>query len=354
MAQAGISDSTQLPPPLEHYPTTAPDHQAFAPHSAVPADNRPITGDAHVNQGFHIVDNGGTHNAHPLTPGDHHFTTVVDGKQRDFEIHVPKGYDGSKPYPVVYLMPGMGGSIDQMKHETGMNNRNDAIMVYTQALPKDFPNTHGLIKQNSWNLSDGSLTNKVGGYDDLNYIKKVDQLVSQQVNVDKHAQYIAGFSEGGGAAQYVAEQMPGKFAAVASVHGTYLEGDEKPQPHSGTSFIEIHGTDDHMLPIEGGKGFMTLPVTKASLSRPEEQISNWAAANGLTDKHVSQSNGNIVVDYPSKNGEVEQMIRVGGEHAWDGKGLSGKADYGWMFVGEPDTNQDTTRDIMNFFNAHRR
>ncbi|HEY9776265.1 MAG TPA: PHB depolymerase family esterase [Planktothrix sp.] len=348
------NDTPQKTADTTAYPSQTSGEDAYRAGAPTKLDTRPQTADKHLKNTLELVDHTNNSEHTALQPGDHRYTISVDGKDRQFEVHVPPGYDGKKPYPVVYMMPGMGGSIDQQKHETGMNNRQDAIIVYTQPLPKDFPGDFNLTKQTSWNLNDGSLTKKDASYDDMDYMRRVNQLVSHQVNVDKNAQYIAGFSEGGGAAQYVAEQMPGTFAAVASVHGTYLEGEEKPQKDSGTAFIDVMGTSDHMLPMSGGRGLMTLTTPIAAESRPLQQATNWAAANECSAPTVKQDGTNTVTDYACRSGDVEQIVRQGGEHAWDGKGLNGKADFGWYFVGMPDTTQDTTRDIMNFFNAHRK
>src|SRR5262245_29526903 len=116
-----------------------PTHETFAvsdsqPHKAAPnahahaethgvkltGDGRPRTAEQHLPSDFQIsgLDSG---SKEKMTPGDGEEAFAVDGKTREYEIHVPKGYDGKKELPVMYMMGGVGGGIDQMKHETGMN-----------------------------------------------------------------------------------------------------------------------------------------------------------------------------------------------------------------------------------------
>ena len=48
--------------------------------------------------------------ADALGPGDHTRTLTVGGRERTYLVHVPKSYDGSKPFPVVLAFHG-GGSL---------------------------------------------------------------------------------------------------------------------------------------------------------------------------------------------------------------------------------------------------
>jgi polyhydroxybutyrate depolymerase len=301
------------------------------------------------------IDEGGS--GKPLTPGDHHYTFSDQGKSRQYEIHVPSDYDGSKPIPVMYMMPGVGGSIEQMKGETGMNRVADAkgfAVVYVEALPKNVPYTFGMASANSWNLDGGSLTDKVAGYDDRGYMNSVDRSVAEKLNVDKNAQYVVGFSEGGGAAQYIAVANPGRFAGVGSVHGTRLDGDQKPQNRDKTAFIAIHGDDEYMLPPDGGKGLMTILYDKVTGSKPLDQKKVWAEADSCAAPMSADSKESKVTEYSCGSVNVKEIIRHGGQHAWDGLGQNGKGEHGWYIVGMPDKTKDTSSDVANFLLKYRK
>ncbi|HEY9712568.1 MAG TPA: PHB depolymerase family esterase [Chroococcales cyanobacterium] len=329
-------------------------HAAWSPDAPI-IQTRAVTGDRHLPPLFL---SGNDHEA--LKAGDHPISLTVDGRERQVEIHVPPGYDGSKPIPVMYLMPGMGGSIAQMKNETGMNRRADQngfAVVYVQALAKEFPGTLGLEHSPSWNLDHGSLTDKTAGYDDLNYIKAADRLVDSSLNVDKNAKYIAGFSEGGGAAQFIAESMPHTFAGVGSVHGTHLDSDLLPYKDDPTAFIAIHGDNDHMLPLSGGRGFMTVLVSRAAQSEPAVQPGIWARAEGDSQVSISDDGKDKITTYSGGSAPVEMIIRHGGEHAWDGLGQNpkdGKPTYGWYVVGEPDATESSSTDLVKGLMSFRK
>lgn len=324
--------------------------------------------DKHLPGGFSIA---GVERV-KITPGDHAYSTVVDGAVRNFEIHVPLNYDGKKAIPIMMMMPGMGGSIEQMKHETGMNRAADQkgfAVVYMEALPKSFPGSFGLSKANGWNLDHGSLTEKAPGYDDMNYVKRVSTEVTKDLNVDPAAKYIVGFSEGGGAAQYVAESMPNTFAGVGSVHGTRLKSDPKPNFGEKTAFVAVLGDDDNMLPLNGGhgwfdhgllKGFTTITMGKVSESEPLSQKAAWAQADGCGLPTVTDDGKDKKTEYVCPGTRVTEIIRHGGMHAWDGLGqnpnnqITKIPDFGWPIIGVPNPAEDTTRDVLNALMPYRK
>ena len=295
----------------------------------------------------------------PLTPGDHKQTLQVDGQSRQFEVHVPKDYDGKSPLPMVYMMHGLTENIDQMKEYSQMNKVADEKgfgVTYLQAQKQDFPGSLGLYKENSWNLDHGTLTNKDPKYDDLSYFKQVKSTVEGELPVDAHKQYLAGFSEGGQAAQYIAHEMPHTFAGIASVHGTVLDSDPKPRQGDPTAMISILGDDDNVLPLKGGhgfgegnepmKGWMLTTVPKVSESKPLAQAPAWAAADGDTQVNTSSANNSEITTYSGGSAPVEQIVRhahdtatgtVGGQHAWDG------GNDGWAAVPNPDLIQKISK-----------
>ena len=55
----------------------------------------------------------------PLSPGDHTRTLIVADRQRNYLVHVPPSYDGSKPAPVVLAFHGGGSNARQMDISAG-------------------------------------------------------------------------------------------------------------------------------------------------------------------------------------------------------------------------------------------
>src|SRR5262245_18706913 len=69
----------------------------------------------------------------PLTPGDHRRGISAGGLEREYFVHVPPGYDGSKSTPVVLIFHGGLSNANQMTHFCGLNDKADEagfIAVY--------------------------------------------------------------------------------------------------------------------------------------------------------------------------------------------------------------------------------
>jgi polyhydroxybutyrate depolymerase len=74
-----------------------------------------------------------TLNADPLKPGDHPRSIDVDKRTRSYIVHVPPGYDNSKPVPVVLAFHGGGANAENMVQFCGLNEKADKegfIVVY--------------------------------------------------------------------------------------------------------------------------------------------------------------------------------------------------------------------------------
>jgi poly(3-hydroxybutyrate) depolymerase len=312
----------------------------------------------------------------PGAPGDVKEQFMLGGLERSFELHVPKDYDGHSPLPVVYMMHGLTENMDMMREYSNMDKVSDQkgfAVAYLQALPQRFPGLP-FYHENSWNLDHGTLTPKDPGYNDLDYFKAVKASVEQQLPVDTHREYIAGFSEGGQAAQYIAHEIPGTIAGIASVHGTILDSDPRPNAKDPTAEISVLGNDDNLLPLTGGhgwftegallKGWVLFTVPKVSQSEPLAQSASWAKADGDTVEQHNSTKAEDDTIYSGGTAPVEQIIRKrhresdgikrGGEHAWDG-GNGGWSEshpdlLTWISRPErkPDPEFDTSEQVMDF------
>src|SRR5689334_16608049 len=66
-------------------------------------------------------------------PGDSVQTITVGGVQRTFIRHIPTGYDGSVPVPLVVVLHGRGGNAKGMEENTGFSAKADAekfVVIY--------------------------------------------------------------------------------------------------------------------------------------------------------------------------------------------------------------------------------
>src|SRR5467141_4947338 len=65
----------------------------------------------------------------------------VDGIERDYIVHLPKGFDESKNTPLVLALHGGGGKAKGMDKLTGFNNVSDKygfVVVYPEGIKKQW------------------------------------------------------------------------------------------------------------------------------------------------------------------------------------------------------------------------
>lgn len=273
-----------------------------------------------------------------LTPGNHTLKFKVDGKEREFDIYIPKGYDGKTELPMVMVFHGMSDKHPKglMARETGMNEKADKenfIAVY----PVAEPSGKGFTQKYSWNLL-GDVKNS---NDNLKYVQGILDITGQAEKIDKNSLAAVGFSEGGLMVNTLASKMPDKFSIIGSVGGTVLEGQKQIVPgQKPTDVFIVNNLDDKtILPYKGGGGTLSGPMgaiiglNHLKESRPEKQVEYYTGKpsaekpaekllDGKLDKYVSED----------KTGKIKVTeYRVKGEHAWHGIEPGGKEGVGVKF-----------------------
>ncbi|MGD8717514.1 MAG: PHB depolymerase family esterase [Candidatus Zixiibacteriota bacterium] len=277
-------------------------------------------------------------------------TITVDGKDREYYVHVPPGYDGTTPVPLVLGLHGGGGTADKFDKLSHMSATADAhgfIAVYPQGLDK------------AWN--DGrSINKKKEKADDVKFLGELCKQLSADYAIDETRIYTTGISNGGFMSMRLAAEMPEVFAAACSVAAgvsDYLNEEHDP-PIAPIAVMLINGTEDPLVPYEGGDvkvlGFKRGKVLSAS-----DGVGWWAKYNGCdvppvkTDLPDVDPNDGITVwreDYSHAGGADAVLVTVeGGGHTWPS---------GWQYLGEGFIGK-TTNDIDNeiiwtFFAAHPR
>jgi hypothetical protein len=226
-----------------------------------------------------VKDAGGKDAEKPLSQlsvGDH---TIQFPDGRQFMVHVPKtgastgaansgdaGSTSSTTLPAMFVFTGSGEpkwNIKDFAPETGMSGVADEdpkhpfVVVY--ALPKKhLIGTGSAQAAYGWN-STGSLIDdadrKNAGYDDIDYVKSIADLMPKIAHVDpSHKDWGAvGFSQGGIFLNNVLATLPNLFPSVALVGTSMQEGykyDVKPGNARNVSIVELLG-DKITLPMRG-------------------------------------------------------------------------------------------------------
>jgi poly(3-hydroxybutyrate) depolymerase len=245
---------------------------AALPPDSLVGGNHPLAMPASAAQGggaVEIVAGAGSQDTQKplskLDAGDHTIQ-LPDGRQ--FMVHVPKT-DATNPpatLPAMFVFTGSGEpqwNIKDFAPETGMSAVADEdpkhpfVVVY--ALPeKHLIGTGSSQAAFGWN-STGSLIDeadrKNAGYDDIDYVKSIANLMPQLANVDSsHKDWGAvGFSQGGIFLNKVLATVPNLFPSADLVGTSMQKGykyDAQPGNARNVSIVELLG-DKTTLPMRG-------------------------------------------------------------------------------------------------------
>lgn len=252
-----------------------------------------------------------------------------DGENREYILFIPASYDGTTPAPLVLNFHGFGGSASAYMEEADVRPQaesNSFILVYPQGSCLD-GSPH-------WNPCPPGGDNK-SEVDDFGFIEAVINEVSAAYNVDPERVYALGYSNGGMMAYGLAHFKSELIAAVASISGTML--DCIGPPSHPMPVVHLHGTNDGVLPYNGGDAFTST----------QDILDYWIEFNHtITDPTLSTATheGTTIEHYVYDQGDnsvsVEHYKYIDGGHVWFDATFQGQttAELVWNFVSRYDLN----------------
>ncbi len=262
-----------------------------------------------------------------LGTGDSLRIVKVGEVERRYRVHVPKGYNSSKPTPVVIAFHGGGGNPESMIRLSGLNDKSEQA-GFIVAYP------YGSGRQ-----ADRGLTFHGGnccGYaqrkriDDVGFIRVLLDDLAEAANVDPRRVFATGLSNGGIMAHYLGCQLADRVAAIAPVAGPLMT--DTCNPSRPVPVMHFHGTADELAPFHGGKGQGTASVPaflRPSFTSVADTIERWVKANGCTAEPSEEAlpdnaeDGMRVVRKTWGNGregsEVVLIEIANGGHTWPGR-----------------------------------
>ncbi|MCE9527288.1 MAG: prolyl oligopeptidase family serine peptidase [Planctomycetales bacterium] len=288
--------------------------------------------------------------ADTLKPGDFRRTVMSGGIERNYLVHVPPGYDGKKPMPVVLIFHGGGSNAAMTVRYTGLNEKGDAagfLAVY--------PNGTGrLARALTWNAGNCCGYAQRQQIDDVGYVSALLDDLEKAGHVDRRRIFATGISNGGMMSYRLAAELSDRIAAIAPVAGTL--GIETVKPSRPVPVLHFHGTDDQFLPFKGGRGVKSL--TETIFHPVEDTLETWVKINGCLGQpkstqlpHVAKDEMRVIRrEYgPGKSGaEVVLYLIEGGGHTWPGRQPHREIE----FLG-PSTEDISANDLMwSFFEKH--
>jgi polyhydroxybutyrate depolymerase len=289
----------------------------------------------------------------PLEPGEHPRTIRVGELERRYILHVPAGYDGSRPLPAVVVFHGAGGAARVAIVATGWSNKADGVgffAVYPEGVRPD-PNRSPTFLRNPqfWNTGAGIGYADEHDIDDIGFARALLDEVPKLVNVDSRRVYASGFSSGASLAFQAAMEFPERIAAIGPVAGHLWA--REPRPTRPIPLVYVAGTADPLNPYHGG--VVTSPWGHVRERPPlERSVLTWVSWIGCSSEPqvVLDRDGVRCLRYgPGPQGaEVDFYTVEGAGHVWPG----GPPVLAEWIAGKPSDRLNATDVIWEFFERH--
>jgi len=171
------------------------------------------------------------------------YTMTVNGKQRQYYVKVPQGYNKDKPHRLVFSWHQRGASMQ--KNINGEDtNHGGALPFY--GLPPLANETAIFVSPDGIG---GGWSNSGG--EDVTFFDQMVKVVEADLCVDTGLRFSTGFSFGGGMSFALACARPEMLRAVAILSGAQLSGcsgGTKP-----VAYYAQHGTSDSVLNVAMGR-----------------------------------------------------------------------------------------------------
>ena len=274
----------------------------------------------------------------------------IDGIKRTFSYYKPSSLTPGKKYPLVLVLHGGGGTGKQIARFTQFNRLAD-IEHFTPVYPNGY--------QKGWN--DGRIAPAKPAYNEnLNDVKFLSKLIDHFISYDQadpERVFSTGISNGGFMSVRLAHEIPEKLLAVAPITATMGSNWAPAFDPKGVSALIINGTDDPLVPYEGG--FVMNNPKRGHIVSTDELVNAWKNALDCGEDNTGtlglfydedQEDGAIAnfVHYSCNESTQLQVITVqGGGHTWPGA-----AQYlPKRIVGNVCNDFDATSIIWDFFNS---
>ena len=228
---------------------------------------------------------------------EHTHTLQVDGRNRTYDVVLPRGFDSEKSYPVVLGFGGWHHTSANMHDYSNLESQfSDAIVVYGQGV------------DNAWGgapYADTSIE------EDVAYTKAVLNDVASRYNADTSRTVAVGLSNGGGMVAALACRAPETVRGVASVAGAFYSPTVTGCTSGEVPTMIMHGTNDGVVRYDGGTRH------GASYESVEDVARMFARKNDcylLTTQ--SRSAGVTTFDFVDCAEPVRIERVEGGGHTW--------------------------------------
>ena len=237
---------------------------------------------------------------------------TVDGQDRSFRVFVPPTLDRSRPAPLVLVLHGGNNTADDMAKAT-LFDREAAAGEFIAAYPE------GIGR--AWNAGTCCGAAPRRGQDDVGFLTRVLDQLQADYPVDTRRVFVAGVSNGAMMAYRFACERADRVSAVGSVAGAVVVDC---QPSRPVSVLEIHGTEDQLVPYQGGTPSAVEAQGAPPYTSTPAMVRRWAEVASCPPPAPAATAGPVTTEswMGCRNGSAVRLVTVqGAGHIWFASGL---------------------------------
>lgn len=272
-----------------------------------------------------------------LKPGDSDQVVKVGSLNRTYVLHLPTGYTGTKPLPLIVDFHPLGGTGANQERSNGWKAKADSVGIIMA-----YPDSYN--SNNSWNAGMCCQDAQQNKIDDVGFTRAMIQQIEGIACVDTKRIYVTGCSNGGGMSYKVACDLADVIAAAApvdfrcvyggSTSSPSCEGCKPARPISITHFDNTG--DTALVPYKGG--MTSFPAdcppggscTGMGFPSAEDNFKTWQGFDKCTGSASALSGHSTCTSNSTCEGgaQVTMCVQQGGSHCGNYSSL-GIVDIAW-------------------------
>lgn len=260
-----------------------------------------------------------------------------DGRVRTYRLYVPRSLK-KRSAPLLVAMHGYGGSGKDFENYSGFDGLAEAnrfLVVYPDG-------TFSSGEARVWNAGGccGTAQKAFDNVNDVRFISLLIDKIERKYNVNQKRVFATGHSNGAMMGFRLACQLSNKIVAVGVQSGPLFSS--KYRYKKPVAVLEIHGTADSLVPIDGGVSSMdpSFYYPSARVGLKMLAASNHCQIGAQTSTDPVNPALSYEVWRQCKARAIVEWVRVGG------------ADHSWM--PSASTSFDSSAAIWSFLAAHPR
>ena len=186
--------------------------------------------------------------------------SLTVGGNRPVEVYVPRSVASGKPAPLLIMLHAFGANAALEEWFFRFGGHAEA-RGFVYVAPEGTPGPEGKQYWNATNACCAPPPGALVGSDasappnDVEYLRELVGEIASRVDVDPKRVFVVGHSNGGFMAHRLACDHAELFAAIVSVAGSTWADATRCKPSTSVSVLQIHGTADATISINGGMFF---------------------------------------------------------------------------------------------------